>query len=395
MDDIRDIFKKKDFTFLLGAGASKEAGIPLTTELTKCIHDKLENNSNLQYMFSVIINGIKFGKTQKGSNPFEDVNVEEAISAIRLISERHHLEIAPFIYNWNPLIDQLDQKIDKFAQIKSQIDEVKKDIQHFKDTTERNFNEVKSLLTSKNSKSYLHFQKPRSIYSSNFRFPPNLKNGRFKDLLDRIQSTLKEIMNIDDIKRIEYISHLTKYANDNLVEVFTLNYDNTIELSCLEQATILQEGFRGNDYTNLWPEIEKGINLFKLHGSLSWQQDYEGNITKPLTQENFHSLPLLIIGNRDKLNHEGPFLDLLFEFSNRLNKYLNLIVTGYSFSDMHINRLLSKWLKENSRRKIIVANGPSFKMSEQVKLDESQLLNSLLTTSELYKLLSQVHKQNI
>lgn len=389
MEEIIDIIRKKDFTFLLGAGASKEAGIPLTTELPKCIHEKLENNVNLQHMFSVIIDGIKFGKTQKGSSPFEDINIEEAISAIRLISERHHLEIAPFIYSWNPLIDELDQRIDKFKQLKDQLDLVNKDLKNFKDIAERNFNQIERHLRSDKSRSAT-LQKTSPTFNR-FRFHSNIAEGRFKDLLNKIQSTLIEIMYIDDIKKIKYIDCLTKYANENLIEVFTLNYDDTIELSCFQNIVNLQEGFAKNEYIHSWPDSKKGINLFKLHGSISWQQDNEGNITKYIPQMASQSLPLLIIGNRDKLNQDGPFLDLLFEFSNRLDKYLHLFVTGYSFGDMHINRVVNKWLKGNRKRKIIIANGPSFELKEITH--NSQYSNSLLKTSELYEFLKHTHSE--
>lgn len=57
--------------------------------------------------------------------------------------------------------------------------------------------------------------------------------------------------------------------------------------------------------------------------------------------------PAVIFGSGNKLTAEGPFLEILLAFRERLDKCREMVVIGYSFSDEHINDAIWRWLNRN------------------------------------------------
>ena len=47
-------------------------------------------------------------KGRQGQNPFSDLDVEKVMTAIELLGERRHLELAPFVYAWDPSVTDLE-----------------------------------------------------------------------------------------------------------------------------------------------------------------------------------------------------------------------------------------------------------------------------------------------
>lgn len=56
--------------------------------------------------------------------------------------------------------------------------------------------------------------------------------------------------------------------------------------------------------------------------------------------------PMVIFGQRNKLTVEGPFLELLKQFDEQLQRTDLLTVIGYSFRDTHINFYITKYLNQ-------------------------------------------------
>lgn len=153
------------------------------------------------------------------------------------------------------------------------------------------------------------------------------------------------------------------------LNVFTTNYDMLSELALENLSIHYFSGFTGlnnrkfnsayynftySDDMNLNTRnylVKKDhVNLYKLHGSLSWSlkngnlceiQDYESN-----------SNPVIIYPSHTKYNNTNLIVyysTLMREFLNQISKeQTTLVVIGYSFSDEHINQLIDSALTIDS-----------------------------------------------
>lgn len=148
------------------------------------------------------------------------------------------------------------------------------------------------------------------------------------------------------------------------LKVFSLNYDCCLEDACHTNRIDITTGFDPD--TKKWNPLEfkkkmKGINLYKLHGSLRWF----GTRDKSLPTEQFqHNLilmelrseylrdpphhieispqPELILGPGTKTQPDDPFITLAYEFQNSIRQAKICVIIGYSFQDTHINIILDK-----------------------------------------------------
>lgn len=153
-------------------------------------------------------------------------------------------------------------------------------------------------------------------------------------------------------------------------EIFTTNYDLVLEKALEENGIPYFDGFVGAYEPFFWQEsIEKIIRhddltinwlrLWKIHGSLSWfwkkstsPNSYRilriGKIKNISDEEN----ELVIYPSKDKYesSRKQPFV----AYFDRMKEYLLsgellFIISGYSFSDQHINEILFNSLRQNNR----------------------------------------------
>src|SRR5580698_5536516 len=98
---------------LLGAGASTEAGVPATYEMTEKLVELLENNSigdekKLTHVLKFVVGGLLMKRGKNNENPFDGVNIEDVFNAVDLLANRENLEADSFIGSWHPLVEELD-----------------------------------------------------------------------------------------------------------------------------------------------------------------------------------------------------------------------------------------------------------------------------------------------
>lgn len=167
------------------------------------------------------------------------------------------------------------------------------------------------------------------------------------------------------LKRL--LSRDSKLSKPN---IFTLNYDLLFEMTAEKLGIFVNNGFTGFHERAFYPSayqvdyhiknpdgakrLNKSINLYKLHGSLSWYEDTnkppygigerqvipvdgkinydqikEGTIIYPVQSKKKHSLDL-------------PYSEMLRQFVEALNKHNSvLVIAGYSFLDEHINDIIA------------------------------------------------------
>jgi hypothetical protein len=153
-------------------------------------------------------------------------------------------------------------------------------------------------------------------------------------------------------------------------EIFTTNYDLVIERSLEAGRIPYFDGFVGSYEPFFWQEsVERCASpndvtsnwtrLWKVHGSLSW-------FWKELPGASSHQI--VRVGKFDKAAHADQELVIypskekyessrkqpFIAYFDRLHAYLLdgellFIVTGYSFSDQHINDIVFNCLRQNKR----------------------------------------------
>lgn len=177
---------------------------------------------------------------------------------------------------------------------------------------------------------------------------------------------LREIVWIQDLQRVNYLTPLVERGKKAVFNIATLNYDNTIERAGELIGVPIEDGLENWLQYGSFRKPEKGIELLKLHGSIDWSMTENTWQRKaPIPHDVIRRVqegrggfpylwPALVFGAGNKLTARGPFLDLLQTFKLRLEEHDTLFAVGYSFRDEHINETITRWFNKSQTRRIIV-----------------------------------------
>lgn len=323
--------KGEHILFLLGAGASVDAGIPISNQMVNKIEELIINHNDwkpykdLYYYLKSSIN-YSDGILGKFEVPF---NVERLLIVISEIEKRESNIMYPFIGTWN--IRLLDLGGNNFENIK-----------------------------------------------------------KFHKL---IRKQLNEWVGLRSYDEANYYQSFTSLSSDvaNLIKVFTLNYDMCFENIVGKDKTI-ELGFTKE--TNEWHQsnfenIEgKHYNLYKLHGSIDWYISEE----KLYKSQKIESEPELIFGIQHKMTSVDPYFYYSSVLRNScFNEAKIIVVIGYSYADEYVNVILSQALNSRSELRIINV-APLFNKNAQNEIDficqrlnlknKNQLINIDSTSKE-------------
>lgn len=288
--------RENNILFLLGAGCSKHAEIPISPDMVKEVEKLLKEDSDWKkysHLYNYLRSSIEYSEGIFGNfgNTF---NIERLLIIMSEIEKRDKNIIYPFIGSWNL----------RLAEVAGQ---------NFERITE-----LKQLIKTK----LLDWTNPKDLAKK-----ADYYNG-FKQLHSEI--------------------------GYSPLRVFSLNYDLCFEKVIGDDE--VEQGFdpKSNEwqYSN-FEEIRKSFCLYKLHGSINWYTDkHTGRLmlsNHPVTN------PELIFGIDTKLKSTDPY----FFYTSELRKWLlhkdcKLIVTiGYSFADEYINDLISQSLINDTKRQIL------------------------------------------
>lgn len=409
--------------FLLGAGASVEAGVPPALGMTKRILEIVEgkySHGEQARVLHFVVGGLLFQAGIRDQNPLNSgVDVEELFSAVQMLAERSNLEAAPFIGSWHTMIDELDRvqmplwaldRLNKeiFSSVRGQfLDAFKKspsslEASKIDKTLALAVNKVVDAAIQKRRVSFssseslggavdtyisqvagvwaskLKSSRPRTSHELESAFKRVLEDPRaqagegrvFKRTADVMIQVLKGITWIESQDKVEYLRPLARLAKaeGNLV-VASLNYDNSVELACEAEGTCCLTGIEEWSRTGNFPVRGEGLHLLKLHGSINWRlAKREISPERPLPYVAVERVadvpgttyePAVIFGQRNKLTAEGPFLALLRAFEESLEQSSHLTVVGYSFRDDHVNTQISRWLNQDDSHFMTVVD-PKF-----------------------------------
>jgi len=151
-------FRDNDIIFLLGAGASADAGIPVSNRMVEDIEIEINKNGWKKYkdLYYLIKSGVQYSAGLSGKTV--NFNIETLLFVLEeLIQKENHL-LYPFIGSWNIKFNEVIR--DNFDLIKDFQTEIKLKLQRW--VIPRNYRDAdyfKSLLSDKNTRQNHQFIK--------------------------------------------------------------------------------------------------------------------------------------------------------------------------------------------------------------------------------------------
>lgn len=194
-----------------------------------------------------------------------------------------------------------------------------------------------------------------------------------------------------------FLRKITKRKmKDSRVKVFTLNYDTLWEQAANSDGFTVIDGFgytnprtfngRMFDYDVVIREgsrikeedsfIPKLFHLYKLHGSLDWYKNDEGDIVQKELDLNDNNKDIsdIIVENRLAVfpsdnkyeqSYEQPYFEMMSRFQRALRTENTLLITiGFSFLDKHISSVIEESLKYNTSLSLFVID-PSISQTKK------------------------------
>jgi hypothetical protein len=192
------------------------------------------------------------------------------------------------------------------------------------------------------------------------------------DIIYEVISKEEESADLNVAKK--FISWLNWMSRDFVKEIFTTNYDLIFEKSFENLLIPFYDGFIGSNEPFFAHETLDNkskydrppiswIRIWKLHGSLGWfwklNNDKKSHRVIRLSagsKDKYPDSELVIYPSRDKYesSRKQPFSSFFDRFKDSLIAGEGIfIVSGYSFSDEHINEVIYNALNQNNRLHII------------------------------------------
>jgi hypothetical protein len=349
---------------LLGAGASVDAGLPNTGQMIDSLLSDFQQQSEnerinqpirpLLRLLEFIVHGLRQEAAVRDNrkNP-AGVDVETMFEAIETLANRTRLSIAPFIASWHPLVSEAERSVAAARDYESPQRRVSRLLA---DAIHKGAGQVMSPFSST---TFETDRLARELLGSGDKV-----GSAFGDLADAVLQALVRVLQLKDTGLVGYLEPLmTLYRDQGGLDIATLNYDLTIEtLGALSN----EEVDTGMDQWHVKPAVSftRPLRLLKLHGSIDWQSKRREPATSDDALLPFEGVervpgqipekPSLIFGAGNKLRAGGPYLELLRQFEDALNRSRALLVVGYSFRDEHVNALVTNWLNLGLARRIVV-----------------------------------------
>ncbi len=389
--------RMRTLAVLLGAGASKDADLPTTVELTDAIEKVLAENvvrdedSGEIREIPTSLNVLRFVKGEllghegrHGRSTSAGIDVERLLNAVELLRDRRDLEFSPFVHSWNPKVTRLDPDPPEPVESRNRIDV--RDVARVRD----------ALLSDREKDRQNAGDLARALASlvrsgtDSYAYRPE---NAFRKAHQEINACLFKVLG--RFGDTSYLWPLFDIVNmQGSVSIATLNYDLTVEDAAANAGVQITTGFeRWAGSGGGWGWDAAPVRLLKLHGSLNWRwtfrhepggssKSYE--IVDPDSNEsNREGGPALLFGGRSKLTLEGPFMSLLYEFRAHLFAADVLLVIGYSFRDDHVNHVIREWIARSPYNIIIVLD-PGIRAAYWRRLN----VEAAPFAQELYKSLS-------
>lgn len=209
---------------------------------------------------------------------------------------------------------------------------------------------------------------------------------KFENTIKKILQLIKKNTNYSYNSKILKHGSLLLFLSDlsgkdgNKFSIVTTNYDVLIEQAAAENKFVVFDGFNftpsptfdSNMFEwNLVKEIQnvntrevefkdKTFNLIKIHGSLSWEKQENGDILrKDKGSIRDTDKMVMVFPSSDKFaqSYQEPYFELFTKFQELIKRPNTLLISsGFSFADVHISKMITQALKNNNSLKMLVTD---------------------------------------
>lgn len=355
---------------LLGAGASKESGLLLASELSAHLVHKLNEDATsrgeglvpwlraLNFTYGAMLSH----SSGEGFSPLHGVNIERLVSALRLLQQRHSHEAAPFVSLWK-------EGVKGFRSPRLPDGNHELLLESLRDALELPIKNRPKRSSRQPRKWALAspLEKQIGIIAREATALPSV--SVFKEAEGQLLIALAQ--HLESFKGTHHLDPIGAMARDASggLDVLTLNYDTTIEAMAKACDVSVETGllhWRPGHELDFDSRGAK-LRLYKLHGSVDWEYLPGENAAVPPViverdvaadaeyadeewEDGEPPMPWVVVGDREKLSTDGPTLPLLRAAEQALSQSRRLVVVGYSFGDNHINFMIRNWMAGDTRR---------------------------------------------
>lgn len=195
----------------------------------------------------------------------------------------------------------------------------------------------------------------------------------------------------EEIKTTEYLWTIKSLVQSKPINIFTLNYDGTIEIFCEKNGIVITDGFDPYwNYENFGKESE--VNLFKLHGSLYWIKTESGKLIKiPIKGLEISNLKyltdervseMMIYPTLQKNKQMGIYSWLNQKFKDELKISDLCVIIGYSFRDEDVKETLIESLLGNPNLWFLLVS-PNASSHKKTHFLENRDISSRVITMDM------------
>lgn len=337
-DSVATCYTGRMKLFLLGAGASVDAGLQSSVGLTRAIADRLGRGSYrnpIGQLLHAVIGAMVQHDAGAGGDAFLAPDVERVFSAVTSLKSRETLDISAFVERWNGSLDA--------ATAPAGLPE----------SWANGFRE--SLSGERAGDRELHdmFELGVAALTQSQSWP------MFAELEHQMLRALVDSLKVDP-EEVSYLRPMVE--SSDLRGIATLNYDTAVEQVCARTGLSVDTGLDRwtGGYGWAWePDVD--VRLLKLHGSLDYVLHHARPTRGAMSSEHLVPVqrevgakPALVFGLGSKLRSDGPFLAMLVELDRLLAETEWLSIVGYSFRDTHINAALTRWMNSNTAKRLTV-----------------------------------------
>lgn len=137
--------------------------------------------------------------------------------------------------------------------------------------------------------------------------------------------------------------------NYTIIDGFSFSYPRVFNGSNFDHDIVYRERTRIKNEESFIPNV---IQLFKLHGSVDWEQK-DGLVYQKESCKN----PCIIYPAKDKYksSYEQPYFEMMSHFQSTLRKESTLlIIIGFGFKDQHIQNVIKEAVHQNSNFHLLI-----------------------------------------